>query len=92
LIEILDSEVQEEILATKPELPNRTVDTKANVFKERPVKAIGAAVTEADIAETDEVVFTPAIEALASELENDVVKIRLRALLWKHEGFKRNIS
>ncbi|MDL1985921.1 MAG: transglutaminase-like domain-containing protein [Deltaproteobacteria bacterium] len=75
LIEILEPEIQNEILATKPELPNRIVDTRVNVFKERPVKATGAPVTEADIAETDEVVFTPAIEALASELENDVVKI-----------------
>ena len=46
LIEILDPEVQGEILATKPELPNRTVDTKANVFKARPVKATGAPVIE----------------------------------------------
>jgi sugar-specific transcriptional regulator TrmB len=39
LMEILEPEIQNEILATKPELPNRAVDTKANVFKERPVKA-----------------------------------------------------
>jgi len=75
LIEILDPEVQGEILATKPELPNRTVDTKVNVFKERPVKATGAAVTEADLAETSEIVFTGTIIAKAAELNNDVVDI-----------------
>ena len=75
LIEILDPEVQGEILATKPELPNRTVDTKANVFKERPVKATGAPVTEADLAETAEIVFTDAIIAKALELNHDVVDI-----------------
>jgi len=75
LIEVLDPEVQGEVLATKPELPNRTVDTKANVFKARPVKATGAPVTEADLAETAEIIITPAIEALALELNNDVVDI-----------------
>jgi len=75
LIEILDPEVQGEILATKPELPNRTVDTKVNVFKERPVKATGAPVTEADLAETAEIVFTDTIIAKALELNNDVEDI-----------------
>ena len=75
LLEILDPEVQGEILAVKPELPNRMVDTKANVFKTRPVKATGAPVTEADLAETDEIIITPAIEALALELNHDVVDI-----------------
>lgn len=75
LIEILEPEIQGEILATKPELPNRTVDTKANVFKARPVKAIGAPVTEADLAETAEIVFTDTIIAKALELNHDVVDI-----------------
>jgi len=75
LIEILEPEIQHEILATKPELPNRTVDTKVNVFKERPVKATGAPVTEADLAETAEIVFTDTIIAKALELNHDVVDI-----------------
>ncbi|MBW1745370.1 MAG: transglutaminase family protein [Deltaproteobacteria bacterium] len=75
LIEILDPEVQGEILATKPELPNRTVDTKVNAFKVRPVKATGAPVTDADLAETPEIVFTEAIIAKAAELNHDVVDI-----------------
>ena len=75
LIEILDPEIQGEILATKPELPNRTVDTKANVFKARPIKATGAPVTEADLAETAEIVFTDTIIAKALELNHDVVDI-----------------
>ena len=75
LLEILDPEVQGEILAAKPELPNRTVDTKANVFKTRPVKATGAPVTDADLAETPEIVFTEAIIAKAAELNHDVVDI-----------------
>jgi hypothetical protein len=75
LIEILDPEVQGEILAVKPELPNRMVDTKANVFKTRPVKATGAPVTEADLAETAEIVFTDTIIAKALELNHDVVDI-----------------
>ena len=75
LIEILDPEIQGEILATKPELPNRAADTKANIFKTRPVKATGAPVTEADLAETAEIVFTDAIIAKALELNHDVVDI-----------------
>ena len=75
LIETLEPEIQHEILATKPELPNRIVDTKVNVFKERPAKATGAPVTEADLAATEEIIITPEIEALALELNNDVVDI-----------------
>jgi len=75
LLEILDPEVQGEILAAKPELPNRTVDTKVNAFKVRPVKATGAPVTEADLVETAEIVFTDAIIAKALELNHDVVDI-----------------
>ena len=75
LMEILEPEIQNEILATKPELPNRTVDTKANVFKARPIKATGAPVTEADLAETAEIVFTNTIIAKALELNHDVVDI-----------------
>ena len=75
LIEILDPEVQGEVLASKPELPNRTVDKKVNIFKERPIKLTGAPVVEADLLPTEEIIITPAIEALALELGNDVVTI-----------------
>ena len=75
LLEIFNPEVQGEILAVKPELPNRTVATGANVFKVRPVKATGAPVTDADLAETPEIVFTEAIIAKAAELNHDVVDI-----------------
>ncbi|MCK5061892.1 transglutaminase domain-containing protein [Candidatus Parcubacteria bacterium] len=78
LIEALDSEEQEvqgEILAVKPELPTRRADTKANIFKKRPIKYIGYDVTDADLAETDEIFITPAIEAKAAELGNNFIKI-----------------
>jgi hypothetical protein len=74
LIEILDPEVQGEVLATKPVLPNR-VDKKASVFKKRPSKPTGAPPTEADIVTTEDILITPPIEALALELGNDVVRL-----------------
>ena len=74
LIEILDPEVQGEVLATKPVLPNR-VDKKASVFKERPSRPTGAPPTEADLLPTEEIIITPAIEALALELGNYVEPI-----------------
>ena len=81
LIEILDPEVQGEILAAKPVLPNR-VDKKAGIFKERPVKVTGAPPIEADLLATGEIIITPEIEALALELGNDVVTI----FAWVHNN------
>jgi len=74
LIEVLDPEVQGEVLAAKPVLPNR-VDKSASVFKERLIKPTGAPVTEADLAATEDIIITPAIEELALKLGNDVVTI-----------------
>ena len=81
LIEILSPEVRGEILAAKPVLPSR-IDKEASVFKTRPVKATGAPPTEADLAATEEILITPEIEALASELGNDVVNI----FVWVHNN------
>ena len=74
LVEILDPEVQGEVLATKPVLPNR-VDKKPSVFKERPSKPTGTPPTEADLVTTEDILITPPIEALALELGNDVVTL-----------------
>ena len=82
LVETVDPHIQGEVLSVKPLLPNRTNKGPDAVFKEHTAKPIGAAPTDADLAETEEIIITPKIEALALQLENDVVKI----FAWVHNN------
>jgi len=78
LMETLDQEVQGEILADQPdflELPNRVINKTTAVFETPPLDYVGAAVTDADLAETDEIVFTDRLMKKVEELHKNFVHL-----------------
>ena len=70
MIETLEQEVQGDLLAARMEIPEKRTTPASNMT---PLTYIGTEVTDADLAETDEIVFTDRVVAKAKELHSSFV-------------------
>lgn len=70
LMETLDQELQDDILAARMDVPDKATFVRG---KSQPLDYIETTVTDENLAETDEIVFTERIRAKAAELRDNFV-------------------